>query len=307
VSPWKKLLAILGLSNDARVRIRAPGVEVILTGDTETVRALLTVVKAEIERVHRLRRLPGRAGPSLSDHGLAPAASAPAQAGPSPAGASGAGQPPGAPGSAGGTRSPHRRSRRGAGGKAADSQSQVVLPSELDDMDSPYAIPEHRTNVEAGRGDLTPVEEEEVPLATTADASILNSSSDDGPEREETAPGRGAEAGSVPGVAELDTPHSGAPPIPAPKRHDVGTTDPDLRASAGVGVQAMPAASPPLRSNRRPELPAARPTQPRAPSTTWRPEHNGPPEPGAPAPERSTSGAVRGAGHHDGGGNGPAQ
>lgn len=83
---WRDILRALGLTNDARVQISAPGIDVVITGDPEQVRQLLGVVKHELERV---------------------------------------------------------ASRRVGEGRWKDvPDSQVVRPTELDEMDSPYALPE---------------------------------------------------------------------------------------------------------------------------------------------------------------------
>ena len=76
------MLRVLGLSNDARVHISAPGIDVVITGDPQQVRSLLSVVRNELERGARRNQLKAPQG------------------------------------------------------------SQVVQPTELDEMDSPYAIPE---------------------------------------------------------------------------------------------------------------------------------------------------------------------
>lgn len=88
---WKSILRSLGLSNDARVRISTPDIEVTLSGDPEKVRLLLGVVRHELEMNPRLLV---RATPS-----------------------------------------PKRR-------RGMPVVSQVVQPTELDEMDSPYALPE---------------------------------------------------------------------------------------------------------------------------------------------------------------------
>ena len=88
---WKSILRSLGLSNDARVRISTPDIEVTLSGDPEKVRLLLGVVRHELEMNPRLLV---RSTPS-----------------------------------------PKRR-------RGIPVVSQVVQPTELDEMDSPYALPE---------------------------------------------------------------------------------------------------------------------------------------------------------------------
>jgi hypothetical protein len=214
---WRKLLALLGLSNDARVRVRAPGIEVILTGEPELVRAVLHVVKAEIERVHRIRRM-GGARPGAP---IPPAPPGAVQPAPLPPGASG--------------------SRRRTGSNS-DSQ-QIVLPSELDDMDSPYAIPEHRPA--RPEDESTPIENEAVPIS--------------GSEGEDTAPGqdalKAAEITSGPSVATVEAPPGSSNPAGGRARtDDLGATDPELRASP---------------KGKKNEPSAPRPPQPRDVSGTW--------------------------------------
>jgi hypothetical protein len=108
---WRKLLAILGFTSDARVRVRAPGIEVVLTGSPDLVRSVLAAVKHELSEQSRRRSPSGSALPR------------------------------------GSTRAPQIAT--------AHTESQLVLPSDLDEMDSPYAIPEHRTVPPDGE---TPVE-----------------------------------------------------------------------------------------------------------------------------------------------------
>lgn len=102
---------MLGLTADARVRVRAPGIEVVLTGDPEIVRAVLSAVKSEISRNSSRKRLESQARPT--------AEKIPARV---PALAVVQGQP-----------------------LEQLSDSNIVLPSDLDEMDSPYAIPDHHT------------------------------------------------------------------------------------------------------------------------------------------------------------------
>lgn len=103
---WRELLRVLGLSGDARVHISAPGIDVVITGKPEQVRSLLGVVKYELERSARWR---DRVGPSPQPPHEVPARAQAPQA------------------------APQRKRARG---------SQIVLPTELDEMDSPYALPE---------------------------------------------------------------------------------------------------------------------------------------------------------------------
>lgn len=86
MSFWKNILRILGLSSEARVHISAPGIEVVLTGDPEQVRALLSVVKTELER--------------------------------------------------------NARAQYGGRRRLPSNEDQIVHPTELDEMDSPYALPD---------------------------------------------------------------------------------------------------------------------------------------------------------------------
>ena len=99
VELWRKFLRAFGFSSGARVRITAPGIDVVLQGDPDTVRALLAVVRGELDRRRRRsavhRPLPG----------------------------------------------------------IAISESQFVRPTELDETDSPYALPE---------AIVRPVDEEEL-------------------------------------------------------------------------------------------------------------------------------------------------
>ncbi|MCK6545585.1 hypothetical protein L6R52_06925 [Myxococcota bacterium] len=106
---WSELLRVLGLSGDARVHISAPGIDVVITGKPEQVRSLLGVVKYELERSARWKE---RVGPSPHP----PPHEIPARIQPVVAAAA-----------------PQKKRVRG---------SQVVLPTELDEMDSPYALPE---------------------------------------------------------------------------------------------------------------------------------------------------------------------
>ena len=83
MSVWRTILRWFGFHQEARVQITAPGIEVTLSGDPNQVRALMGVIRTELERrARRDRRL----------------------------------------------------------NNAADAQ--VVQPTELDEMDSPYALPE---------------------------------------------------------------------------------------------------------------------------------------------------------------------
>jgi hypothetical protein len=101
---WRDLLRVLGLSSDARVHISAPAIDVVITGDPEQVRALLLVVKHELERSARWKdRLPD--GKRPAKHGRSQSLSDPKR--------------------------PQLTPSR-----------QYVQPSELDEMDSPYALPD---------------------------------------------------------------------------------------------------------------------------------------------------------------------
>lgn len=94
MSFWRNILRVLGFSNDVRVQIRAPQIDVVITGDPERVRGLLSVVQSELERQSRVLE------PRAQVRAAAPS-----------------------------------RPRRGK------NESQVVRPTELDEMDSPYALP----------------------------------------------------------------------------------------------------------------------------------------------------------------------
>ena len=83
MSLWRSILRWLGIYREARVQITAPGIEVTLAGEPSQVRALMGVIRTELER----------------------------------------------------------KARRDRRMNTVDS-SQVVRPSELDEMDSPYALPE---------------------------------------------------------------------------------------------------------------------------------------------------------------------
>lgn len=101
---WRDLLRVLGLTDDARVHISAPGIEVRITGDPDQVRALLVVVKNDLERAARARERTKRQGL-------------------------------------------HARNRLSTDGRpipqpVASRASQYVQPTELDEMDSPYALPD---------------------------------------------------------------------------------------------------------------------------------------------------------------------
>lgn len=99
---WKDFLRLLGLTSDARVHISAPGIDVVITGEPDQVRALLSVVKYELERSTRWRDRDPKRGAI-----------------------------------AGG----NERARDGS--KVRGSKGgNYVQPTELDEMDSPYALPE---------------------------------------------------------------------------------------------------------------------------------------------------------------------
>lgn len=178
---WRKLLALLGLTEDARVRVRAPGIEVTLTGNAELVRSVLSVVKSEIARHNTKKRLEARGeGPKA---GVAPAPA------PAPAASRRAAPPPTA-----------------ALGET-QSDSQIVLPSELDEMDSPYAIPEHHA---------APADEDSAESATPIETAAIRNAEvshrhEDTPEREVTVAdaksvGGGLKAHLLPQVTETEVP-----------------------------------------------------------------------------------------------------
>jgi hypothetical protein len=125
---WRDILRVLGLTTDTRVHISAPGIDVIITGEPDQVRHLLSVVKHELERVAV------------------------------------------------------RADRKKIG------EGQVVRPTELDEMDSPYALPEAEEMVmpvrkeeitdeiqrkkeeivKPGREERTPVDDETIDQPYTA-------------------------------------------------------------------------------------------------------------------------------------------
>lgn len=109
---WRKVLAVFGLSNDARINVRASDIEVVITGDRELVHAVLEVVRVEIERLQLLKKRRATLAPGQ--------------------------------------------------GLVTDS---LIVPTELDDMDSPYAIPEHRVAEDSGSG-LTPTPQPREDLET---------------------------------------------------------------------------------------------------------------------------------------------
>lgn len=92
-------MAMLGLTHDARINIRSKDIDITLIGDPKIVREMLGVVKEELEKRHRLKRLERAASGRFAIQGE----------------------------------------------HTLNTDSQVVRPTELDEMDSPYAIPEHRT------------------------------------------------------------------------------------------------------------------------------------------------------------------
>jgi hypothetical protein len=117
---WRDLLRLLGLSSDARVHISAPGIDVVITGEPEQVRSLLLVVKHELERNARWRdrserdkRADGSNERAVVD-GKRPAK-----------------RPKDKLPSMDQKRPPQLTPGR-----------QYVQPSELDEMDSPYALPD---------------------------------------------------------------------------------------------------------------------------------------------------------------------
>ena len=160
---WRKLVAILGLSTDARVNVRARGIDVTIIGDADEVRSMLEVVKGELENRHR-RRLRARAGSiGITTTGM----------------------------------------------DSLNTDSQVVRPSELDEMDSPYAIPEHRTvppDQEATpTGDMEPTPQEAMDSRDTIAPQTIPGI-DDIPhgDSEVTAVGRDpSEAMPLPEIAEV--------------------------------------------------------------------------------------------------------
>lgn len=156
---WRKLLALLGLTEDARVRVRAPGIEVVITGDPDLAKRVLAAVKQEIARQTSKRRSDGAPAPSSRGPAALVAPAAPGRAA-APTGSSAA----------------SRRKKPG--------HSQVVRPSDLDEMDSPYAIPEHVAMEEASE---TPPEGFGSERTVNVDGMIEDVRDDDEPEPEPTA------------------------------------------------------------------------------------------------------------------------
>lgn len=205
---WRKLLALLGLTEDARVRVRSAGIEVVITGDPDLVRAVLQSVKAEIAKQGGKRRVESQARPIVERNP---------------------------------TRAPNALAAPAltvVPGKmiVEPSDSNIVLPSDLDEMDSPYAIPEHHT--------VAP-EDPETPIDGTAALSEKMSATisdqtrpDDEPEPELTAidldpSGENAVvtvkpqivSNIDPSTTEEQRPRSGSR---AARVKDAGGTDPDL-------------------------------------------------------------------------------
>jgi len=160
---WRKLLALLGLTEDARVRVRAPGIEVIITGDPDLAKKVLAVVKQEIAHQSSRRR-----GDSVM---ASPAQQAQAQQPQMPRQMA-APQPQASGG----------RNKKKAG------HSQVVRPSELDEMDSPYAIPEHAPMNNDNENNETPADGLAAEMTMNVDGMIEHSRDDnDEPPSEATA------------------------------------------------------------------------------------------------------------------------
>lgn len=172
---WRKLLALLGLTEDARVRVRAPGIEVVITGDPDLAKNVLAVVKAEISRSSRRRTesVPAPRAQTGMGGGTGGVAATVAIAGPSslPAPAPRAGGAAAAAAAAGAR-------------KRKPGHSQVVRPSDLDEMDSPYAIPEHIPVEDVSE---TPAEGFASERTLNVDHMIESARDDDEPEPEPTA------------------------------------------------------------------------------------------------------------------------
>lgn len=177
---WRKLLALLGLTEDARVRVRAPGIEVVITGDPEIAKNVLSVVKAEIARQSSRRRgesvmaSPSRGGAAALPGPSNNASTAPP---PGPAQQAAAGSPQSARAAGGG-------GGGGRSGKKKAGHSQVVRPTDLDEMDSPYAIPEHIPLEDVSE---TPAEGFAAERTLNVDGMIESARDDDEPEPEPTA------------------------------------------------------------------------------------------------------------------------
>ncbi len=173
---WRKLLALLGLTEDARVRVRAPGIEVVITGDPDIAKNVLSVVKAEIARQSSRRRgesvmaSPSRGGGLPAPNNAVPTVPPPAPAQP-------AAQQSARPAAAG-------AATTGRSGKKKPGHSQVVRPTDLDEMDSPYAIPEHIPLEDVSE---TPAEGFASERTLNVDNMIESARDDDEPEPEPTA------------------------------------------------------------------------------------------------------------------------
>ncbi len=158
MSMFRRLLRTLGLSSDARVHINAPGIDVVITGDPDKVRAMFGAVKNELERQARPAVAPS--SPKKPVFGLG----------------------------AGALDKPRRA-----------ASSKMVRPTELDDMDSPYALPEARVvPVESARpydqADTDEKQRQEAPGAATLqrlvqdlEATRKKQRADEEPEPEVTA------------------------------------------------------------------------------------------------------------------------
>ncbi|MBK8011830.1 MAG: hypothetical protein IPK13_10805 [Deltaproteobacteria bacterium] len=112
----RSILRFFGLSGEARVRVRAPGIEITILGDPRRVRWVLDAVKLELERNPRYRSLPDRA----------------------------------------------RFRKEG-------NPRNVVQPTELDEKDSPYAVPGAMVIPVRGR-----VETEEEPTDAPREHTLSN-------------------------------------------------------------------------------------------------------------------------------------
>ena len=100
----RRLLALFGLSNDAKVNVRTENVDVTILGDSRQVQVVLEAVRTSLEQLLH-QESGGQLKDPDSNFGL-------------------------------------------------NTESLVVHPTELDEKDSPYAIPEHRTveRIDAGTG-----------------------------------------------------------------------------------------------------------------------------------------------------------
>lgn len=148
MSVFKDIARYFGFTDDTRVTISAPGVDVVITGRPDKVSYLLEVVKTEMERSSKKKK----------------------------------------------------------------SKSDVVRPTELDEMDSPYVLPEGRV----------------VPAPEAAPAPAVAPPSD---------PKQKARARPTPpgGPVKREVVRSVGPPIVAPRMEEPATLVPDVEEATPEG------------------------------------------------------------------------